>query len=80
MNIKNKDKLILAYSGSEMATNFLKNDLEDAKIFSLIKNEIQSARLAGLGSSIFNGCQLYIYQKDIEEAKPIIDEFLKREG
>ena len=42
MSTKNKDKLILAYSGSEMATNFLKNDLEDAKIFSLIKNEIQS--------------------------------------
>ena len=72
------NKLILAYTGTALSTKFLKNDLEDAGIYSLIKSETESARLAGFGSSNFSGCQLFIYEVNIDIAKPIITEFLKR--
>jgi hypothetical protein len=78
MTENSNNNLIIAYTGNEISTNFLKNDLEDAGIFSLIKNERESARLAGFGSNINSGCQLFIYEQDIENAKPIITEFLNR--
>lgn len=78
MENKSNNKLILAYTGNELSTKFLKNDLQDAGINSVIKNETESARLAGFGSSFFSGCQLFIYEHDVENAKPIITEFLKR--
>jgi len=78
MTKDSKNNQILAYTGNELSTNFLKNDLEDAGIFSFIKNETESARLAGFGSTINSSCQLFIYEHDIENAKPIITEFLNR--
>tara|TARA_B110000196_G_C20918829_1_gene554203 strand:- start:478 stop:714 length:237 start_codon:yes stop_codon:yes gene_type:complete len=78
MENKSRNKLILAYTGNELSTKFLKNDLQDAGINSLIKSETESARLAGFGSSIFSGSQLFIYELDIDNAKPIITEFLNK--
>ena len=73
-----KNQLVLIYTGTELSTKFLKLDLQEANIDSILKNESESARLAGFGMDTFNGCQLYIYQKDIEKSRPIVDAFLKR--
>lgn len=75
----NADKQILVFTGSELLTSFLKQNLEEANIQCYVNNENNSARLAGFGvpSGFINGCQLYINKNDQLKAKPIIEEFLK---
>ena len=75
----NADKQILVFTGSELLTSFLKQNLEEANIQCYVNNENNSARLAGFGvpSGFINGCQLYIHKNDQSKAKPIIEEFLK---
>ena len=70
---------ILIFTGSELLTSFLKENLEDANIKCYVNNENNSARLAGFGvpTGFINGCQLYIHENDQIKAEPIIKEFLK---
>ena len=74
----NKNDWILAYTGTELLTKFLHLDLQEENVRSILKNQSESARLAGFGVNTSSGCELYIDEKDIEKARPIIDAFLKR--
>ncbi len=68
---------IRIFSGSPVITNGLKSLLRENNIDSLIKNQDESARLAGFGGPM-NLAELFILDIDLEKAQPIIDEFKKQ--
>lgn len=55
--------------------NRVSHILDENKIPSLIKDNAESARLAGFGTSS-NEVELYVYQSDVEESKRIIKSIL----
>ena len=69
--MKENDKLIKAYSGTEGLVHILKDKLEQNGILATIRNDS--------GDSFFSGTpialDLYIRQLDIKKAEPIIREF-----
>lgn len=75
MNIENDD-LNLVFTGTETTAQILKGILETAEISSILKNENESARMAGFGS--IGKCEVFIMKRDMEKARPIIKEFSDR--
>lgn len=70
------DELILAFVGSETTAGILKGVLEFEQIGSIVKNESEAARLSGFGST--GRCEVFISETNVDKAKPIIEEFSKR--
>ena len=70
------EELILVYTGTEITAGILKGILDTAEISSMLKNETESARVSGFGSS--GKCEVFIMQKDFEKAGAIIKEFSDR--
>lgn len=66
--------LIKIFSGSEILANNLKQNLETKGINVVIKDNIQSARLAGFGNSDL-AVELFIQEFDYGKAHPVIEEF-----
>lgn len=64
------------FSGNTITTNRLASLLDEAEIATLIKDIQESGRLAGFGV-LGNSVELYIFESDLEKAKPIIDSFKK---
>lgn len=62
------------FSGSEVLALALKEKIEAAGVETLIKDNIQSARLAGFGSS-GSAVELFIQETDFAKANPVIEEF-----
>lgn len=62
------------YTGTSILVNRLSFLLNEASIPSIIKNEVESGRLAGFGTT-GDATELYIFQSDIEKATPIIKNF-----
>lgn len=69
------DDMNLALTGSEISANILKEYLADSDIHSLVKNEKNSSLTAGFGTA--SRCEVYIFEKDLERAHPLIEEFKK---
>jgi hypothetical protein len=61
---------------SAIVINRIAQILDENKIPSLIKDNFESARLAGFGSSP-NEVQLYVYESDVDKAKKIIKPILE---
>lgn len=70
------DHLILVYTGTEITAGILKGILESMEIRALLRNESESARVAGFGST--GNCEVFIFESDVEKAGPIIDDFISR--
>ncbi|MEQ9230069.1 MAG: DUF2007 domain-containing protein, partial [Cyclobacteriaceae bacterium] len=66
----------LVFTGTEITASILKGLLETADIGSFLKNENESARTSGFGST--GKVEVFIMQKDAEKAQPIIKEFSER--
>ncbi|KDN54969.1 putative signal transducing protein [Flavobacterium seoulense] len=66
--------LMKVFSGSEILALALKEKIEAAGVDTLIKDNIQSARLAGFGSS-GSAVELFIQETDFAKANPVIEEF-----
>ena len=66
--------LMKIFSGSEILATALKMKLEEAGIDTLLKNNIQSGRLAGFGTSGM-AVELFIEEVDFGKADPIVEEF-----
>jgi len=66
--------LMKVFSGSEILALALKEKIEEIGIDVVMKDNIQSARLAGFGSS---GSAVELFVQEIEFAKvnPVIEEF-----
>lgn len=62
------------FSGSEILATALQVKIEEAGIDTLLKNNIQSGRLAGFGTSGM-AVELFIEEVDFGKADPIVEEF-----
>ncbi len=62
------------FSESPIIVNRLRSLLEEEGIDSLVKNQIESARLAGFGVST-QTIDLYIHKADIKKASLILNDF-----
>jgi hypothetical protein len=72
--MKKTDNLIKVFIGGEASSILLKSRLEESGISALIKNDSSSASLGVAALSV----DLYIHEADLEKAKPMITEFLKK--
>lgn len=66
--------LIKIFSGSDILAKNLQQRIEDAGISTVIKDNIQSARLGGFGNSDL-AVEVFIQEVDFSKANPIIEEF-----
>lgn len=66
--------LMKVFSGSEILALALQTKIEEAGVETVIKNNVQSARLAGFGAS-GQAVELFIQETDFAKANPVIEEF-----
>lgn len=64
---------IKIYSGSFIITQHIADKLEAVGISPVVKDETESARLAGFGSSIPGFQELYVTKDELEEAKLVVE-------
>tara|TARA_R110000850_G_scaffold277086_1_gene422502 strand:+ start:250382 stop:250612 length:231 start_codon:yes stop_codon:yes gene_type:complete len=64
---------------SAIVINRILQLLDEEKIQSLVKDNVESARLAGFGSPS-NDVDLYVNKSDFNRAEVIIKSFIKKEG
>jgi len=70
------DKHIKILTSSSIIINRIAFLLDQKNIATLIKDNVESARLAGFGTTQ-NDVQLYVNNSDFESAQKIIEEFNK---
>jgi len=66
--------LMKIFSGSEILAQALQQKIEAIGISTVIKNNIQSARLAGFGNTGL-AVEVFIQEVDFGKANPVIEEF-----
>lgn len=69
--------VVRIYTGSEVLVGMLKGLLEEACITSMVRDEFQASISAGFVSGVPSALDLYIQEGDLEEAEPIVKDFLK---
>jgi hypothetical protein len=72
--MKETDKLIKVYSGTEGLVRILKDKLEQKGILGTIKNDSGDSFLSGTPIAL----DLFIRQIDIKKAELVIQEFIKK--
>jgi len=65
---------IKIFSESPIIINRLRSLLDEQHISSLVKNQIESARLAGFGI-LNDAIDLYIHKTDLQKAMSIVQDF-----
>ena len=66
--------LMKVFSGSEILAMALKEKIEAIGVDTVLKNNIQSARLAGFGT-MGQAVELFIQDTDFSKANPVNEEF-----
>ena len=66
--------LIKIFSGSEILARTLQQQIEQTGVQTVLKDNIQSARLAGFGNSDL-AVEVFIQEVDFGKANPIIEAF-----
>jgi Putative prokaryotic signal transducing protein len=66
--------LMKVFSGSEILAVALQEKIEAAGVATVMKNNIQSARMAGFGET-GQAVELFIQETDFAKANPVIEEF-----
>lgn len=66
--------LMKIFSGSEILAQALQEKIEAAGVGTVLKNNIQSARLGGFGNSGL-AVEVFIQETDFAKANPIIEDF-----
>ena len=66
--------LMKVFSGSEILAMALKEKIEAIGVDTVLKNNIQSARLAGFGT-MGQAVELFIQETDFSKSNPVIEEF-----
>lgn len=73
-------KHIKFFTGSLIQIQRLQLDLNDQQIPSLVKNNFQSGLRSGFYGGSPSQVELFIYEEDLEKAKPILKIFKKDLG
>jgi Putative prokaryotic signal transducing protein len=66
--------LMKVFSGSEILALALQKKIEEKGVATVLKNNIQSARLAGFGNTDL-AVELFIQETDFAKANPVIEDF-----
>jgi hypothetical protein len=66
--------LMKVFSGSEILALALQEKIEAVGVNTIVKNNIQSATMAGFGTS-GQAVELFIQGTDFAKANPVIEEF-----
>ena len=66
--------LMKIFSGSEILALALQEKIEAVGVDTLVKNNIQSARLGGFGD-LGQAVEVFIQETDFAKANPVIEEF-----
>jgi Putative prokaryotic signal transducing protein len=66
--------LMKVFSGSEILALALQEKIEEVGVGTVIKNNIQSARLGGFGD-LGQAVEIFIQETDFSIANPVIEEF-----
>ena len=66
--------LMKVFSGSEILAMALKEKIEAIGVETLLKNNIQSARLAGFGTTA-QAVELFVQETEFAKVNPVIEEF-----
>ena len=72
--MKEKNKLIRVYTGTEVTVILLKGRLEEMGISSIIQNDYKLGTEVGFVGGVQSAVDLYIQQSDYKKAEPLIDE------
>jgi hypothetical protein len=66
--------LMKVFSGSEILALALQEKIEAIGVETVLKNNIQSARLAGFGTS-GQAVELFVQETEFAKVNPVIEEF-----
>jgi hypothetical protein len=66
--------LMKVFSGSEILAMALQEKIQEVGVNTVIKNNIQSARLGGFGD-LGQAVEVFIQETDFAKANPVIEEF-----
>ena len=66
--------LMKVFSGSEILAQALQAKIEAVGVNTIVKNNIQSAKLAGFGTAD-QAVEVFIQEIDFGKANPVIEEF-----
>ena len=75
--MKKGNNLIRVFTGTEVLVLLLKERLEEVGISALIKDDFQSGITVGFVGGVPSAIDLYIQESDLQEAEPIINEFVQ---
>ena len=74
--MKDRNKLIRIYTGTEAKVISLKNELEEIGVSSLVQDDYKSGMAAGVWAGVPSAIDLYIEESDLDKATPTIREFI----
>ena len=66
--------LMKVFSGSEILAMALKEKIEAIGVDTVLKNNVQSARLGGFGNSDL-AVELFVQETEFAKVNPVIEEF-----
>jgi hypothetical protein len=76
--MKEKNKLVKVYTGTEVTVLLLKDLLEDIGVTSTIQNNYKSGIEVGFVGGVQSAIDLFIQQSDFETAEPLIRDFIAK--
>ena len=76
--MKEKNKLIKVYTGTEVTVILLKGLLEEIEVTSSIQNNYKSGIEVGFVGGVMSAIDLFIQQSDFEKAEPLIRDFIAK--
>ena len=74
--MKERNKLVKVYTGTEMTVTLLKELLEEIKVASTIQNNYKSGVEVGFVGGVQSSVDLFIQQSDFETAESVIRDFI----
>jgi hypothetical protein len=76
--MKEKNKLIKVYTGTEMTVLLLQSLLEEIGVTSTIQNNYKSGIEVGFVGGVISAIDLFIQQSDFDTAEPLVRDFIEQ--
>ena len=76
--MKERNKLVKVYTGTELTVVLLKELLDEIGVTSTIQNNYKSGVEVGFVGGVQSSVDLFIQQSDFETAEPVIRDFISQ--